>query len=265
MKDSDPLKLVQAASEGDRDAIQRLILHHHSALHAKVVSAMDPTLARRLDADDVLQQAYVSAFRAVRDAGPPSPASRRNAERPNPASSRSTGPPSPASDRDTQRPESPRAETGKRQPGGHGSSANTPHFDSPAGFYKWLEQIALNELRNRQRDLLRQKRDIRREIHGSGDTRTSYPDLMQRLAASDDTPSRHLAQAEATAAVLSSLARLTEDQRAVVRLRFLEGRSVAETAAALGKSHEAVHALCYRALKELRGLLESVSRYLTRR
>ena len=75
---------------------------------------------------------------------------------------------------------------------------------------------------------------------------------------------RQIARDEATAAVMSSLARLTDDQHRVVRLRFLGGCSVAETAAELGKTDEAVHALCYRALKELRGHLVSLTRYLSR-
>ena len=58
-------------------------------------------------------------------------------------------------------------------------------FDGPPAFYKWLERIALNELKDQQRALKRQKRDITREVHGSAQTRTSYPDLTDRLAAPD--------------------------------------------------------------------------------
>jgi RNA polymerase sigma-70 factor (ECF subfamily) len=53
-----------------------------------------------------------------------------------------------------------------------------------------------------------------------------------------------------------ALARLTDEQRQAVELRFLQGMSVAETAATMGRSEEAVKKLQARALVNLR-------RYLT--
>jgi DNA-directed RNA polymerase specialized sigma24 family protein len=50
----------------------------------------------------------------------------------------------------------------------------------------------------------------------------------------------------------------------VIRLRFLEGMSVADVASVLGTTEEAVHGSCRRGLLALRGLLTSISRYLTR-
>ena len=52
-----------------------------------------------------------------------------------------------------------------------------------------------------------------------------------------------------------ALARLTAEQRQAVQLRFLEGLSVAETAAMMGRSDEAVKKLQARALANLRRLL----------
>ena len=49
-----------------------------------------------------------------------------------------------------------------------------------------------------------------------------------------------------------ALARLTPEQRRAVELRFLEGLSVAETAATMGRSEEAVKKLQARALANLR-------------
>lgn len=145
-------------------------------------------------------------------------------------------------------------------------------FDGPGGFFKWLEAIALEKLETTQRDLRRQKRDITREYHpdsfGSGKGRlagwasdSSYPDLFARLAGSDSTPSRRLARQEAAAALLSSLARLTDDQRTVIRLRFLEDRPIEEIAATLRKSEDAIYMLCHRGLKALHAMLGSISRY----
>ena len=136
-------------------------------------------------------------------------------------------------------------------------------FDGPGAFYRWLETIAVNQLKDHQRALKRQKRDVGRQLTGLPRTSTTYPDLVHRLASPDGTPSRQMAKHEAAAAVMSCLARLTDDQRRVVKMRFLEGRPVAEVAAALGKSEPAVHMLCHRGLKQLRKLMVSISRYLT--
>ncbi len=204
--------LIQLVTRGDADALQRLLMHYHPALRARVAAALPAAGAHRLDADDVLQLAYIAAFKAFQS----------TAVRP----------------------------------------GRTLRFDTPAAFYKWLERIALNELKNRRRDLRRQRRDVAREIVPPAASGTSYPDLLARLSGSGQTPSRQLAAQEATAAVLSGLARLTDDQRRVVQLRFLQGLPVAAVAARLGKSEDAVHALCYRGLKELRGMLGSLTNWL---
>ena len=62
---------------------------------------------------------------------------------------------------------------------------------------------------------------------------------------------------------MSCLARLTDDQRAVVKMRFLEGRAVTEIAAALDKTENAAHVICHRSLNELRQLMMSITHYLT--
>jgi RNA polymerase sigma-70 factor (ECF subfamily) len=197
---------VELAASGDPDALQRLIVHYHAVLHRTVETAMGASLRRHFDPDDVLQQAYVAAFKSIAGCS----------------------------------------------------------FDGPGGFYKWLERAALNQLKDARRALKRQKRDVARDLTRRVTATTSYPGLLDRVAAPDSTPSRRLAKADAAAAVISCLARLTEDQRNVIRLRFLEGQSVPEVAAALGKSEPAVHMLCHRALKELRRLMVSITRYFTR-
>jgi len=50
--------------------------------------------------------------------------------------------------------------------------------------------------------------------------------------------------------------RLTEEQAAVVSLRFLEGYSITEVASLLEKTEGAIKALQYRAVSNLRRLLE---------
>ena len=62
---------------------------------------------------------------------------------------------------------------------------------------------------------------------------------------------------------MSSLARLPEEQREVLRLRFLRDVPFEEIAAGLGKSVDATYMICHRGLKTLRGLLVSITQYLT--
>jgi len=197
---------VQRAVKGDADALQQLIVYYHRPLFGTISGRMDAALRRRVDPDDILQQAYITAFKV----------------------------------------------------------ATNCTFDGPGGFYKWLEQIALDRLRDTVRDLRRKKRDIGRNLCGPPVATTSYPDLIERLSVHQSTPSRHLAHKEASAAILSSLARLSDDQRNVVRMRFLEGRRAGEIAAALGKSEDAVYALCHRGLKALEKLMVSITRYMSR-
>jgi RNA polymerase sigma-70 factor, ECF subfamily len=53
-----------------------------------------------------------------------------------------------------------------------------------------------------------------------------------------------------------AILRLSPDQQKVVMLRFVEGFSSRETASALGKSEVAVRGILFRALKQLRVILE---------
>ncbi len=60
--------------------------------------------------------------------------------------------------------------------------------------------------------------------------------------------------AETAAQVRGHLAQLIPDQQQCVRLRFLQGRSVPETAAVMGRSEGAVKAVQHRALRRLAAL-----------
>ena len=210
-------ELVNRAAAGDADALQRLIVYYHAGLRGVVAGEIDKNLRRHVDPDDVLQQAYISAFKAL----------DQNPERQRPA-------------------------------------PTVPQFNDPAQFYKWLERIALNQLRDIVRGLRRQKRDIAREACPVADRSVSYLDIAARVAASASTPSRKVSKDEAVAAVMTCLARLRDEQREVVRLRFLENVAVAEIAARLNKSDTAIYTLCHRGLKSLRELMGTITQYLTR-
>ena len=230
------------ASAGDADALQRLIITCHEPLHAAVAQARAAAMATRIDSDDILQQAYVIAFKKL---CPPADGGGDDAGSET-ANGEVTG------------------ERAARQASLEGSDAPLA-FESTGHFYKWLETVAVNQLRDMERSLRRQKRNVGREAPLGGSPTDSYPNLVQQLAASDPTPSRALAQAETVAVIMSSLARLPDEQRDVIRWRFLQNVSFAEIADRLGKSTDAVYMICHRGLKTLRGLLVSMTGYLTRR
>jgi len=213
MNELERIECVRAAVAGDGDALQRLIVHYHGTLSAVVDNAMDATLRPHVAPDDILQDAYASAFKSVTSCA----------------------------------------------------------FESPGGFYKWIETIALNRVREVRRGLQRGVRDIRRRRapgagHGPGpcDRASSYVGLAERVTDPGSTPSRRARRAETVATVITSLARLTEDQREVIHLRFIKECDIADIATALGKSEDAVHMLCHRGLKRLRDILGAMTRTLSR-
>lgn len=101
----------------------------------------------------------------------------------------------------------------------------------------FVRTIALNLARNRLRDLGRHPQV---EI-----------DALP-LSASDPSADETLLQREEEALLRQALRRLDADHRRVLELRLVQGRSVAEVAAVLDRSPEAVRALQYRALQRLR-------------
>jgi RNA polymerase sigma-70 factor (ECF subfamily) len=198
MDDAHLAQDVRRVAEGDADALQRLIVRHHGPLQRVIASQLEPGLRRLIDPDDVLQNAYVTAFRKVGECT----------------------------------------------------------FAGPAAFYRWLEAIAVSRLADTRRELHRQKRDVARHASVPPSRDQSSHNLFNTLAGGESTPSRKLARAEAVAAVLSSLARLSDDRRAVLQMRFLENRPVREIAAELGKTEAAVHQLCSRGLASLRTYIQ---------
>ena len=131
-------------------------------------------------------------------------------------------------------------------------------------FVKWLRTIARNQMRDLYRRLRADKRDILRNVAPSGNSRTGYPGLLDRLSTDERSPSQGAARREAIAALAGQMWRLPEDYRQVIRLRFIQGWRVSEVAEYLGRTESAVHMLCHRALKRLRQNMGTPSKYLTR-
>ena len=132
----------------------------------------------------------------------------------------------------------------------------------PGSFLNWVRVILDHKLVDAQRALHCQARDIDREVPaGLGGQADSYWNLLDRVYADSGTPSRVLRRQEALHALLGCLTELSEVHRQVIELRFLEGRSVSDVAAHLGKSEAAIVALSQRAFQALRKAMNQMGEF----
>ena len=122
----------------------------------------------------------------------------------------------------------------------------------PDSFLNWVHAILNHKLVDARRAAHCQVRDVRREVPAGVAVDDSYWNLLDNLYAESGTPSRVIRREEALGALLSCIDDLSESHRQVIRLRFMEGLSVDEVAARLGKSNAAIVALSKRALEALR-------------
>jgi RNA polymerase sigma-70 factor (ECF subfamily) len=109
----------------------------------------------------------------------------------------------------------------------------------------WLYAIARNRVIDYQR----------------AQSREEWLSLDETLPASEDgQPHRVAESAELRSTLLAALEHLTETQRQVILLKFMEARSNAEVAEILGKEEGAIKSLQHRALASLRRTLIRASR-----
>jgi len=122
-------------------------------------------------------------------------------------------------------------------------------------FLAWLRRIAVNRICDVDRKAFQtQKRGA--EVRASdlgGDA--SMVRLLETLAADTTSPSMAVDLRDRVRLLQRALGSLGEDQREVIRLRYLNQLNVSETAAKMDRSERAVRSLCVRALIRLRELL----------
>lgn len=129
--------------------------------------------------------------------------------------------------------------------------------EGPGAFLGWLNRIAQNNLRDALRELSAVKRSPPGQRIGAGGQEDSALLLLANLGMTTTTPSRNAASAEVSAAINSAIALMPPDYGTVVRLYDLEGKSIGDVAAAMGRSTGAVHMLRTRAHEHLREILGS--------
>ena len=115
----------------------------------------------------------------------------------------------------------------------------------------WLRRLLLNNLGTFARTYRgTAKRAIRGEVNLSPAGLGAGP--IDGLATPEPSPSRQAMAREQGEAIKVALARLPEDYRRVILLRYEEGRTFEEVGRVMGRSPEAVRKLWMRAMERLR-------------
>lgn len=118
----------------------------------------------------------------------------------------------------------------------------------------WVRQILLNCLADEQRKQRALKRNIPELSLGDSRFRRRIEGV---LVDGNVTPMSQAEDNETTAALEIALAGLSADYQQVIRLRYQQGRALADIAEKMGRSETAVQKLWARAIRELRKALAS--------
>ncbi|TWT95108.1 sigma-70 family RNA polymerase sigma factor [Neorhodopirellula pilleata] len=123
----------------------------------------------------------------------------------------------------------------------------------------WLRQILVRQICHLDRDMHRDKRDVRREQSMEQKLTQSSMRLEGLLAADQATPSQVAVVGENLSTLVEAVERLPDAQRVAIELHYLEGMKLAEVAEALGKTTGAVAGLLHRGMKQLRADMNQAS------
>lgn len=139
----------------------------------------------------------------------------------------------------------------------HGSLADFLR-KRPLPFYPWLRQMAWNRLVDQhRRHLLAGRRSISREDpRGMAISDQSMERLSLQLTASHADPARRMIRKELAQRVRTALDRLPAAAREILVLRHMEQLSVKEIAVILGIAEGTAKSRHFRALEQLRHLLD---------
>lgn len=134
---------------------------------------------------------------------------------------------------------------------------------SDGAFAGWLKAIALHRLQDAVKAFNRKKRggDFRRLKQPDEAQSQSLVGLVELLSTGSHTPSKSVARHDAVQAVQQAIDDLPDDHRQAVQLRLIDGQSLEDVAAVIGRSPRAVQGLIDRAKKKLRAALDRLSLY----
>lgn len=127
--------------------------------------------------------------------------------------------------------------------------------DRPVPFYPWLRRIAWERLVKCHRRHTTRRRDVGREFRGPVLSDASVSELAGRFVAPGSSPSRIVERRELIGRARVALQQLSERDREVLVLRYLEHLSTADTAAVLEITPGAAKLRHLRALDRLRQIM----------
>ena len=117
-------------------------------------------------------------------------------------------------------------------------------------FKAWVRAIVEHQVKQTQRGLTRQKRDVFREVRSENVDPKATGFIDHQL-----TPQSDAIQRENLDRVAVAISRLSNDYRKVVQLRSLERKPFREIALEMQRSEDAVTKLWFRALTKLQEML----------
>jgi RNA polymerase sigma-70 factor (ECF subfamily) len=131
-----------------------------------------------------------------------------------------------------------------------------PEFEGNAAFSTWLYRIAVNLCIDRKRaDARRRKTDLDDAATRNLDDDPLYAEAEYAPRMSGANPLRNVGDRELGAQLGKAMAQLSEDHRAIVLLREVEGMSYEEIAVTLGVPKGTVMSRLFHARKNLQRLL----------
>jgi len=137
---------------------------------------------------------------------------------------------------------------------------------SAESFTAWLDTIANNRVLDTIRLFTSLKRGGgRKRVRRNSRLDSSLADAVNLLYDSGSTPGRKAECREVITRMNSAIDNLPTDQRDAIRLRYLQGVSVNETARMVDRSPNAIRGLLHRAKRRLREIMESSSRWFDKK
>lgn len=125
---------------------------------------------------------------------------------------------------------------------------------TPAEFAGWIRNILKHNVATAvARHVSAQKRSIGREVNLGNDSAAG--NWFAQMPGSTTSPSKRVMREEAALAMLNALTKLPETQAEAVRLRYMEGLTLAEICERMGKTETAAAGLLKRGLRKLRDIL----------
>src|SRR5262245_5608254 len=192
-------ELLEQARQGDAGAVERLLTTHREPLRRMIGLRLDPALAARVDASDIVQDVLIEAHRRLQDY--------------------------------------------LRNPG--------------MPFHLWLRHIAKDHIIDAHRhERLAQRRSVDREqpMNAMRPGESSL-DWATRFLDQELTPATAAMREEMERKVQRAIQELSEEDRDVILMRYVEQLPNQDVASALGLSEAAASMRCLRAVRRLQGLL----------